>query len=152
IPEVSLVAVLDADKEGFLRSSRSLIQTSGRAARHLNGRVIFYANHITRSMALAMNETERRRNVQLTFNATHGITPEGIKKRIKDIIDVGQGSERKLPTNNTGYVALSEEKSAKEIKRLEKAMYKAAQDMEFEQAAIFRDQLKSLKAHLFGGG
>ena len=151
IPEVSLVAVLDADKEGFLRSSRSLIQTSGRAARHLNGQVIFYANHITRSMALAMNETERRRNVQLTFNATHGITPEGIKKRIKDIIDVGQGSERNLPINNTGYVALSEEKSAKEIKRLEKAMYKAAQDMEFEQAAIFRDQLKSLKAHLFGG-
>ena len=151
IPEVSLVAVLDADKEGFLRSSRSLIQTSGRAARHLNGQVIFYANHITRSMALAMNETERRRNVQLTFNATHGITPEGIKKRIKDIIDVGQGSERNPPINNTGYVALSEEKSAKEIKRLEKAMYKAAQDMEFEQAAIFRDQLKSLKAHLFGG-
>lgn len=155
IPEVSLVAVLDADKEGFLRSERSLIQTAGRAARNLNGKVIFYANKITRSMKLAMDETERRRGVQLTFNAVNGIVPKGISKRIKDIIDGVYDKdealrERKVLQEQANYESLSEKQIAKELKRLEKAMHDAAKNLEFEKAADFRDQLKTLRTKFFG--
>ncbi|MEY3244380.1 MAG: hypothetical protein RJB20_620 [Pseudomonadota bacterium] len=155
IPEVSLVAVLDADKEGFLRSERSLIQTSGRAARNLNGLVIFYANHITRSMKAAMDEMERRRGVQLAFNATNGIVPKGISKRIKDIIEGVYDKdealrERKVLQEQANYESLTEKQMAKELKRLEKAMHDSAKNLEFEKAADYRDQLKTLRAKFFG--
>jgi excinuclease ABC subunit B len=155
IPEVSLVAVLDADKEGFLRSERSLIQTAGRAARNLNGKVIFYANKITRSMKLAMDETERRRTVQMAFNKANGIEPKGISKKIKDIIDGVYDKdeaqrERKALQDQANFESLSEKQLAKEMKRLEKAMHDAAKNLEFEKAADFRDQLKKLKMKIFG--
>ncbi len=155
IPEVSLVAVLDADKEGFLRSERSLIQTAGRAARNLNGKVIFYANSITRSMKLAMDETNRRRGVQMAFNEANGITPKGVVKRVKDIIDgvydIEDGKrERKAAQDQANYESLSEKQILKEMKRLEKAMHDAAKNLEFEKAAGFRDQLKKLKTQFYG--
>ncbi|OYZ07868.1 MAG: excinuclease ABC subunit B, partial [Methylophilales bacterium 16-45-7] len=155
IPEVSLVAVLDADKEGFLRSERSLIQTAGRAARNLNGSVIFYANRITRSMKAAMDETTRRRTIQTAFNEANGIVPKGITKRIKDIIDgvydVEDGKrERKAAQEQANYESLSEKQLVKEMKRLEKSMHDAAKNLEFEKAADFRDQLKKLKLRVFG--
>ena len=155
IPEVSLVAVLDADKEGFLRSERSLIQTAGRAARNLNGKVIFYANRITRSMKLAMDETERRRTKQIAFNLEHGITPKGVVKRIKDIIDGVYDKddaerERKAAQDQANYDVLSEKQLLKEMKRLEKAMHDSAKNLEFEKAADFRDKLKKLKEKFYG--
>lgn len=155
IPEVSLVAVLDADKEGFLRSERSLIQTSGRAARNLNGLVIFYANKITRSMKAAMDEMERRRGVQLAFNEANGIVPKGISKRIKDIIDGVYDKdealrERKVLQEQANYESLTEKQMAKELKRLEKAMHDSAKNLEFEKAADYRDQLKTLRSKFFG--
>jgi excinuclease ABC subunit B len=155
IPEVSLVAVLDADKEGFLRSERSLIQTAGRAARNLNGKVIFYGNSITRSMKLAIDETNRRRGVQIAFNEANGITPKGIVKRVKDIIDgvydVEEGKrERKAAQDQANYESLSEKQILKEMKRLEKAMHDAAKNLEFEKAADFRDQLKKIKTQFYG--
>ncbi len=150
IPEVSLVAVLDADKEGFLRSERSLIQTAGRAARNLNGKVIFYANRVTKSMKLAMDETSRRRTIQAAFNKEHGIEPKGVSKRIKDIIDgvydMDEGKrERKAAQEQANYESLSEKQLAKELKRIEKAMHDAAKNLEFEKAAEYRDQLKKLQ-------
>ncbi|MBF4990706.1 excinuclease ABC subunit UvrB [Methylophilus sp. QUAN] len=155
IPEVSLVAVLDADKEGFLRSERSLIQTAGRAARNLNGKVIFYGNKITRSMKLAMDEADRRRKIQLAFNAEHGITPKGVTKRIKDIIDGVYDKdeaqrERKAAQEQASYENMSEKALTKELKRIEKAMHDAAKNLEFEKAAQYRDQLKKLKLQAFG--
>ncbi len=155
IPEVSLVAVLDADKEGFLRSERSLIQTAGRAARNLNGSVIFYANKITRSMKAAMDETQRRRGVQMAFNEANGIVPKGISKKIKDIIDGVYDKdeaerERKAVQNQANFESLSEKQIVKEMKRLEKAMHDAAKNLEFEKAADFRDQLKKLKFRYYG--
>ena len=155
IPEVSLVAVLDADKEGFLRSERSLIQTSGRAARNINGKVIFYGNKITRSMGLAIDETNRRRKVQIAFNEANGITPKGIVKRVKDMIDgvydVEEGKrERKAAQEQANYESLSEKQIVKEMKRLEKAMHEAAKNLEFEKAAEFRDQLKKFRVKFFG--
>ena len=155
IPEVSLVAVLDADKEGFLRSERSLIQTAGRAARNLNGKVIFYGNSITRSMKLAIDETNRRRGVQIAFNEANGITPKGVTKRIKDIIDgvydMDEGKrERKAAQDQAVYHNMSEKDVLKEIKRLDKAMHEAAKNLEFEKAAQARDQLKKLKALFYG--
>ena len=153
IPEVSLVAVLDADKEGFLRSERSLIQTAGRAARNLNGKVIFYANNITRSMKAAMDETTRRRTIQTAFNLEHGITPKGVSKKIKDIIDgvydMDEGKrERKAAQEQASYESLSVKQLTKEFKRIEKNMHDAAKNLEFEKAAELRDQLKTLKAKL----
>ncbi|ABM36877.1 excinuclease ABC subunit UvrB [Polaromonas naphthalenivorans] len=155
IPEVSLVAILDADKEGFLRSERSLIQTIGRAARNLNGRAILYADRVTDSMKMAMGETERRRNKQLAFNTLHGITPRSIVKRIKDLID-GVYSEKsgkeaeKLEMQKALVEDMSEKDIAREIKRLEKQMVEHAKNLEFEKAARVRDQLHVLKQQAFG--
>ena len=157
IPEVSLVAVLDADKEGFLRSERSLIQTAGRAARNLNGQVIFYANKITRSMKVAMDETDRRRGVQMAFNTANGIVPRGVTKSIKDMTegmydkDEAQ-RERSSMKEQANFESLSEKQLTKELKRIDKAMHDAAQNLEFEKAAQYRDQLKKLKLRIFGTG
>ncbi|MDQ5887550.1 MAG: UvrABC system protein [Pseudomonadota bacterium] len=155
IPEVSLVAILDADKEGFLRSERSLIQTIGRAARHLNGTAILYADKITNSMRRAIDETERRRAKQVAFNAEHGITPKSINKRIKDIIDgvynVEEAQQKlKAAQKQASYDKLGEKDLGREIKRVEKDMLTAARNLEFEKAAELRDQLKLLKELLFG--
>ncbi len=154
IPEVSLVAILDADKEGFLRSERSLIQTMGRAARHLNGKAILYADKITNSMQRAMGETERRRNKQIAFNKLHGIVPKGVEKRIKDIIDGMYDAEsaqagRKVAQEQARYEVMSEKQLAQSMKKLEKDMLDAAKNLEFEKAAGLRDQLRLLKQRLF---
>jgi len=150
IPEVSLVAILDADKEGFLRSERSLIQTIGRAARHLNGRAILYADRITGSMQRTLDETERRRSKQVAHNLAHGITPQGVKKRIKDIIEGTYDADdarsvQKAAQQQAKYLAMSEKQISKEINRLEKDMLAAAKNLEFEKAAELRDQLKKLR-------
>ena len=155
IPEVSLVAILDADKEGFLRAERSLIQTIGRAARNLNGRAILYADRITDSMRKAMDETERRRRKQVDFNQTHGITPRGVVKRVRDLID-GVYSEKsgqdegKLDAQALAFEDMSEKDLAREVKRLEKAMLEHAKNLEFEKAARVRDQLARLKQQVLG--
>ncbi|MGE5493355.1 MAG: helicase-related protein, partial [Actinomycetota bacterium] len=155
IPEVSLVAILDADKEGFLRSERSLIQTIGRAARHLNGTAILYADTITKSMRNAIAETERRRTKQVSFNEANGITPKGVSKRIKDIIDGVYDAETaqtelKAAQQQAVYEAMDEKALAKEIKRLEKQMLEFAKNLEFERAAAARDELFKLKERVFG--
>jgi excinuclease ABC subunit B len=158
IPEVSLVAILDADKEGFLRSERSLIQTIGRAARNLNGRAILYADRITDSMSRAMGETERRRNKQIAHNTQHGITPMSIVKKVRDLID-GVYSEKagkeadKLERDamqRARVEGMSEKDISREIKRLEKLMMEHARNLEFEKAAQVRDQLGILKEQAFG--
>jgi len=154
IPEVSLVAILDADKEGFLRSERSLIQTMGRAARHINGKALLYADRITDSMRRAIDETERRRHKQQAHNELHGITPLGVVKRIKDIIEgtYDMDAERKslkAAQTQAKYLAMSEKDVSKEIKRLEKEMLQAAKNLEFERAAELRDQLKKLRESVF---
>ncbi|MDD5403605.1 MAG: excinuclease ABC subunit UvrB [Sulfuricella sp.] len=154
IPEVSLVAILDADKEGFLRSERSLIQTIGRAARHINGRAILYADHVTKSMQRAMDETERRRAKQLAYNMEHGITPKGVSKRIKDIIDgvfdiETAQKELKVAQEMAHYEHLDDKNLAREIKLLEKEMRDCAKNLEFERAAQLRDKLNDIKALLF---
>ena len=155
IPEVSLVAILDADKEGFLRAERSLIQTIGRAARHINGTAILYADTMTDSMRKAIGETERRRAKQVAYNAEQGITPKGVQKRIKDIIDgvydVEEG-RRELAAAQTQakYEAMPGKDLEKELKLLEKQMLDAAKNLEFEKAATLRDKLYKLKERLFG--
>jgi excinuclease ABC subunit B len=155
IPEVSLVAILDADKEGFLRSQRSLIQTIGRAARNINGRAILYGDRITDSMKVALDETARRRAKQLEFNALHGITPRGVSKQIKELIDGVYDprqarEELKAAQETASYEAMSEKQVAKEIKRLEKLMLEYARNLEFEKAAQTRDQLAVVKEQIFG--
>jgi len=157
IPEVSLVAILDADKEGFLRSERSLIQTIGRAARNLHGKAILYADKITDSMRRAIGETERRRNKQLAFNLENNITPTGVRKQIKDIIDgVYHQQEARddlvAAQEQAKYEVMSEKQISREIKRLEKLMLDHAKNLEFEKAAQVRDQLAHLKQQLFGAG
>jgi excinuclease ABC subunit B len=155
IPEVSLVAILDADKEGFLRSERSLIQTIGRAARHLNGTAILYADRVTESMRRAIAETDRRREKQIQYNDAHGIVPKGVSKRIKDIIDgvydsASAHSELKAAQQQASYGAMSEKQLTRELKRLEKEMTNHARNLEFEKAAATRDELFRIKEQLFG--
>ncbi len=157
IPEVSLVAILDADKEGFLRSERSLIQTIGRAARNLRGKAILYADKITDSMRRAMGETQRRRERQIAFNSEHGIVPRSVVKQVKDLIDgvysqkAGQEAER-LAQIKVELDDMDEKALAREIKRLEKTMLEHARNLEFEQAARTRDQLTLLKQRILGAG
>ena len=155
IPEVSLVAILDADKEGFLRSERSLIQTIGRAARHLYGTAILSGDRVTGSMQRAISETERRRTKQIHFNEENGVVPKGVTKRIKDIIDGVYDAEtaqreHKVAQQKAGYEAMSEKALTREIKRLEKEMADHARNLEFEKAAVARDELFRLKERLFG--
>ena len=158
VPEVSLVAILDADKEGFLRSERSLIQTIGRAARNLNGRAILYADRITDSMKRAMDETQRRRDKQIAHNLANGITPKSINKKIKDLIDGVYSTKAGLEMerlendamNRAKVEDMSEKDIGREIKRLEKLMMQHAKDLEFEKAARVRDQLHILKEQAFG--
>ena len=153
IPEVSLVAILDADKEGFLRSGRSLIQTIGRAARHINGTAILYADNHTDSMKVAIEETDRRRAKQVAHNLTHGIEPRSISKRIKDMIDGvydadGARETRKAAQEEAKYDALSEKQLDQRIRKMEKEMLEAAKNLEFERAASLRDELKTLRDRL----
>ncbi|WP_028208433.1 excinuclease ABC subunit UvrB [Paraburkholderia nodosa] len=155
IPEVSLVAILDADKEGFLRAERSLIQTIGRAARNVNGKAILYGDRITDSMRRAIDETERRRAKQMMFNEEHGIVPRGVVKRIKDIIDgvynVDEArAELREEQERAKFEDMSEKQIAKEIKKLEKQMMDYAKNLEFEKAAQTRDQLAVLRRRVFG--
>jgi len=154
LPEVALVAILDADKEGFLRSDRSLIQTVGRAARNLNGRAIMYADRETGSMARAMAEMERRREVQLAFNKEHDITPQGIVKQVADIMEAayapGSGARRqaRAAEKRGEYHGLSDDMLMKKIGQLEEQMYRHARDLEFERAAALRDEITALKSNL----
>ena len=155
IPEVSLVVILDADKEGFLRASRSLIQTIGRAARHINGTAILYGDKMTDLMRLAISETDRRRAKQVEFNEKHGITPKGVEKRIKNIIDgiydVEDGKKHvRAAQNKAKYDSMSTRDRETELKSLEKQMIDAAKNLEFERAAQLRDQLFKLREQLFG--
>ena len=156
IPEVSLVAILDADKEGFLRSERSLIQTIGRAARNLNGKAILYADSITKSMEKAITETNRRREKQTKYNEDHGIVPQALNKKVGELLDIGQGANQKAKDNKqrgkmvaepTALYAVptSPKEYQQQIKKLEQQMYKFAQDLEFEKAAAVRDQLQQLR-------
>ena len=170
IPEVSLVAILDADKEGFLRSARSLIQTIGRAARHINGTAILYADRMTDSMKKAIDETDRRRAKQVAHNEAHGVSPKGVQKIIKDLIDgvyESQDEERqkRVGKHNKGKSRIAElaiaepevstyhwndEQIAQQIKKLEKQMIQAARDLEFEKAAKLRDEIRKFKDRLMG--
>ncbi|MGE5737501.1 MAG: excinuclease ABC subunit UvrB [Betaproteobacteria bacterium] len=155
IPEVSLVAVLDADKEGFLRAERSLIQTIGRASRHINGKAILYADRMTASMEAAIGETERRRAKQVAYNGRMGITPKGVEKRIKDMIDGvydidEERKEQKAAQVRAKYAAMPEKDLEKELRQIEKQMLDAAKNLEFERAAELRDRLYKLRETLFG--
>jgi excinuclease ABC subunit B len=157
LPEVSLVAILDADKEGFLRSERSLIQTIGRAARHLGGAAILYGDRVTDSMQRAIDETARRRAKQVEFNAEHGIVPRGVVKQVREMIDgvydpSADRKELKAAEGRAQYEGLGEKGAAKELKRLEKLMLEHARNLEFEKAAQVRDQLTLLKEQVFGSG
>jgi excinuclease ABC subunit B len=158
MPEVSLVAILDADKEGFLRSAGSLIQTIGRAARNVRGKAILYADTITRSMQAAMDETARRREKQVAYNQEHGITPKSVVRRIADIMEGarsevprGRGAKgakakgRAVAEQGADYQALSAEQASAMIKKLEAQMYKHAENLEFEDAARLRDQIHQLR-------
>ena len=155
MPEVSLVAILDADKEGFLRSTRALIQTMGRAARNLNGKAILYADRVTNSMRAAMDETERRRAKQEAFNTEHGIVPTGLKKKIVDVMQVGGSGKgdgralRQVAEAEAFYHPESPEALSKRIKQLEAKMYEHARNLEFEQAAALRDEIQVLHEQLF---
>ncbi len=155
MPEVSLVAILDADKEGFLRSTRSLIQTIGRAARNLNGKAILYGDKITDSMKVAIDETNRRRAKQQAFNEENGITPQGLKKKVVDVMQLGgvsgsnkSGKLRQVAEPAGSYKRLHPDEIAKEIKRLENQMFEHARNLEFEQAAALRDQIQALQQQL----
>ncbi len=158
IPEVSLVAILDADKEGFLRSDRSLIQTVGRAARNISGRAILYADHMTGSMQRALSEMDRRRAVQSAFNLEHGITPTGIKKQVTDVMEGAyavpgsnrRGAARRTSDASESYRGLSLEQATAKLKKLEAEMFTRARDLEFEEAARIRDEIQILKGIQFG--
>ena len=156
MPEVSLVAILDADKEGFLRSEGSLIQTTGRAARNVNGTAIMYADRMTGSMERAIAETDRRRNKQIEFNAAHGITPQTIRKQVRDVMEGaraagrGRGRLRRVAEPKAEYLDLTPDQALQRIAKLEKQMYQHARDLEFEQAAKLRDDIDELRRAGFG--
>ncbi|MGE5089093.1 MAG: UvrB/UvrC motif-containing protein, partial [Candidatus Levyibacteriota bacterium] len=157
IPEVSLVAILDADKEGFLRAERSLIQTIGRAARHLNGTAILYADRMTDSMKAAIDETERRRSKQIAWNLQMGITPKGVEKRIRDMIDGVYDIDEarrglKAAQEKAHYAGMAEKDLERELRQVEKEMQEAAKNLEFERAAELRDRLYKLRETLIGAG
>ena len=152
MPEVSLVAILDADKEGFLRSEGALIQTIGRAARNANGRAILYADRVTGSMRRAMDETERRRAKQVAHNAAHGITPTTIRKAVADIMEgaypgapAKPARYAKVAEEVAEYAALTPQQMARKLKNLEKEMYQHAKNLEFEEAARVRDRIRELQ-------
>jgi excinuclease ABC subunit B len=148
LPEVSLVAILDADKEGYLRSEWSLIQTMGRAARHVDGQVIMYADTITESMRRAIDETDRRRRLQLAHNEERGIQPEGIRKAIRDLTDRVRRVAEEQAVYRTGPIPKDE--IARLVKDLESQMKAAAKNLEFERAALLRDQIVELRRELVG--
>ena len=150
LPEVSLVAIFDADKEGFLRSEQSLIQTMGRAARHINGTAILYADKITNSMKKAMDETENRRKKQLEYNEKHGITPEGVAKSIKDIIKISEDVTENTKSKKGRRKKMTESQLVKELKSMEKLMLKHANNLEFEKAAEVRDEIRIMKKQILG--
>jgi len=154
MPEVSLVAILDADKEGFLRSDRSLIQTMGRAARNINGKAILYADKMTGSMERAMEETDRRREHQKAHNKKHGIKPESIIKKVADIMEVAypdpKTERRMVGDDKVPYDVLSPEQLMKKAAKLEKQMLKAARDLEFEEAARLRDEVQRIRDFSLG--
>ena len=163
MPEVSLVAILDADKEGFLRSTRSLIQTIGRAARNVNGKAILYADSVTASMARALEETDRRRSKQTAHNAEHGITPQTVRKQVKDIIEgvtVDRWGRRYRYRDDNAEAAVAEVQAEFDVsdprnvgrilKKLEKQMYEHAKNLEFEEAARLRDKIQALRSGAFG--
>ena len=158
LPEVSLVVILDADKEGFLRSDRSLIQTTGRAARNINGKVIMYADTVTGSMQRAIDETDRRRKIQSQYNKKHNITPKGIKKAVQNILDITEDMSpqeikrhARIEEESAKYQAMAPAKLAKEIKQLEEQMYEHAKNLEFEEAAKLRDRVANLRELALGG-
>jgi excinuclease ABC subunit B len=157
IPEVSLVAILDADKEGFLRSERSLIQTIGRAARNLNGKAILYADSVTGSMKRAIDETERRRAKQIAHNEKHGIIPKGVVKAIRNSIDDNEKQDRadrqtiaQVAEEQARYAAMTPKQLAKRIQQMEQAMYLHAQNLEFEEASKLRDEIKHIRSVALG--
>jgi len=154
MPEVSLVAILDADKEGFLRSERSLIQTIGRAARNINGTAILYADNITGSMQRAMEETARRRERQVKHNAKHGIKPATIVKQVADIMEAAYPTPRKgrrrAAEDAAPYATMTPEQLLKRAAKLEKQMLKHARDLEFEEAARLRDEIHRIRDHGLG--
>ncbi|HOD76488.1 MAG TPA: helicase-related protein, partial [Syntrophorhabdaceae bacterium] len=146
LPEVSLVAILDADKEGFLRSQTSLIQTCGRAARNLNGRVIMFADNITQSMRRAIDETERRRAVQSAYNEENGITPEGIRKSIVDVLSsIYEKDYYEVPVDELDAKGLKPKQLSKMVKKLKKEIAEAAKKWDFEKAALLRDRLLAIE-------
>jgi excinuclease ABC subunit B len=165
LPEVELVAVLDADKEGFLRSTTSLIQTIGRAARNLKGRVILYADRITKSMQQAMDETSRRREIQKAYNQSHGLTPQAIRKAVRDSLNVGGGTPAGRSSNKVSDGDINQQVETtesflgqegvsfeKQLKQLESEMKKKASQLDFEAAADIRDQIVKLKQAWLGNG
>ena len=146
VPEVSLVAILDADKEGFLRNERGLIQTIGRAARNSEGHVIMYADKITESMQKAMDETARRREIQMRYNEEHGIIPQTIKKDIRDLISISKANETDVAEDTPDYSSMNKTERKEAIKKLQKQMHEAAEMLDFELAAQLRDMVLELKA------
>src|SRR5690606_28790413 len=157
IPEVALVAILDADKEGFLRSEGSLIQTIGRAARNVNGRAILYAEKMTGSMERALAETGRRRQKQLDHNAKHGITPQGIRKAVANIMEGARPNApihrkplQQVAEEANSYLALPKDKLLRKLKEMEQQMYQHARNLEFEEAARLRDEINHIRAAAFG--
>jgi excinuclease ABC subunit B len=162
MPEVSLVAILDADKEGFLRSAGSLIQTIGRAARNLRGKAILYADRVTNSMQKAIEETDRRRARQVEYNAEHGITPQSIQRAVMDVMEgartepgtlkgKGRGKSRRVAEASEDYALLSPAQRNARLRELEQQMYQHARDLEFEQAALVRDRIRQLKDAALAG-